>query len=456
MRHTLASSPLLEPILRYTPPRMWWWTSYPAPAMAPVTQRLEETARVRYDDDHAVGHVLLPTEAPDDDPDADRFLDLLARQHDDYPRRAALHHPAVAVGMTDLPDTGCWAVTGYPGAGNMVLQSVLNEIDALRTCVARPPELDTLGPWAQHHEKAVQGWVRRLTEQLGRPLEQSVVSPGNLGQASVRMTFTDGHALILNHLPYAGFVGRNFGAHTPWTTEASRFFHRFGYRRVYLAVRNPIAMIASNAAKTVRPLEHALHDEAWFRDTTGQMVQYLEQADAQRGAFTVVRYEDLTQTPVPTIQQLGRDAQLDLSDAQAAAIWDKVGFKPVTDAGAEHLFDPTADKTQHYSRRHLAVMREEGLDRWFEPFGYALPDPASLPHDGMQPVGDAEKTPSALYGRIDPRSMHEVRDPTLPLWVRSTDPALAEQAQQQIAGTWLRRIFGTLDDHFGKLALRAR
>ena len=399
-------------------------------------------------------HVVLSVEPPEQRKGPQAFLDALRDQHGSINTQPVrLHHPAVAAGLSPLPDLGAWAVNGYPGAGNMVLQGLLNEIDHLRGPIQAPAEPRPLLAWSRDFGAVIDAWVRQFLQQLNHPVEDFVISPGNLGQCSVRVVFRSGATLLLNHLPQADFLGKNYGAHCPWTDEAAAFFPRFGYRRVYHVVRDPIAIMASNAAKTVRPLEHALHDEAWFRGVARQMARYLGQADAQREAYTLIRYEDVITRPVEVIHQLAKDAGVQLDDAGAQTIWDKVGFKPITPAGTEHLFDPTADKTRHYRRRHLEIMREVGLDRWFESYGYTMPEAGALPDGDLEPPTQVEKVPSTLYGRVDPRKMHEVRDPDLPLWIRASDPDLLQEAHTLIRDTWLCRMMETLSDDFGKLAL---
>ncbi|MEM9753190.1 MAG: sulfotransferase domain-containing protein [Planctomycetota bacterium] len=409
---------------------------------------------------------------------ARNFLQDLADLHASTPAETPIHHPAVFAADLAPKYADQWAVTGYPGAGNMVLQGVLGKIDALRKTRDRPDETfawQQVHRYAQHHAEvtrlAVEDLLAEAGQTSGHTLDKLVLAPGHLGQCSVRATLTttssspaDDQAnttFVLNHLPYAGFLDHPYGAHSRWNPEAATFFPAFGYRRVYLAVRNPLATLCSNAAKTVRPLEQALHDPAWFQPTAAQVAEY--HADAQAvlrshpDAYRIVRYEDLIQQPRETIQQLGRDAGVELSEQHADDIWEQVGFKSLTPAGDEHLFNPTADKRPHYRPTHAEWMRDADLISAFTDHGYPVPEASEFPDRPLeQRDAPIEKRPSALYGRIDHRSMHSIRHRPLQLWIRSNEQALAEAFLATLEGSHHLRLLRALDDRFGKLHLQPR
>ncbi len=424
----------------------------------PLIDRAALTPVSTHEGNEPTAHVLLCVPSPAEDTPAD-YVNRLRQLHRQLPRGAVVRHPAALVGLTGIPAGQRWAVTGYPGAGNMVLQGVLQKIDTLRPEPPADPQTREAFELGQHHKAVVNEVVSRLLHTIrrrgSRQLEDFVIGPGHLGQCSIRATFADQTVLLMNHLPYAGFIGHDYGAHARWTREAAAFYRRFGYRRVYHAVRDPLAVLCSNAAKTVRPLEHALHDPAWFEPTAKQLAAYFDAAqavlDKTPDAFKLVRYEDLTGHPHETIQKLGRDAGLDLTNAQADDIWDQVGFKSLTPAGDEHLFNPTADKRPHYRAAHLGMMEHAGLTPWFDRLGYTTPTAGDLPDGPLAPTPTPDKVPSALYGRIDPRAMHECRDPDLPLWIRSNDPKLPHRVAQTLRSSYLGRVMTSLGDAYGRL-----
>ena len=406
-------------------------------------------------------HLLLTGTTDPTPQGAAGFLHALQAHHAGTPPGTPIRHPAVLAADVPLAQAGldAWAVTGYPGTGNVVLQNILMKLDALRPPPGNAALGQTLRRFAEHHAAVVHAVVHELLAEAGSATGHAtpdiVLAPGHLGQCSVRATYADGTALLINHLPHAGFLGQPYGAHSRWTDEAAAFFPRFGYRRVYLAVRDPLAVLCSNAAKTVRPLEHALHDLDWFLPTAKQLAAYDAAAQQHRDAFRVIRYEDLTTDPRSTIQQLGRDADLELSDDQADAIWEAVGFKALTPAGEEHLFNPTADKRPHFRSIHADWINQTKLADAFTAHGYSVPTANDFPQGERLTAEAVTKRPSALYGRIDPRTMHAVRDEDLQLWVRSDDPQLPPALIQALKPTWRARLLHTLDDRFGKLELPA-
>ncbi|MEM1445129.1 MAG: sulfotransferase domain-containing protein [Planctomycetota bacterium] len=406
---------------------------------------------------------------------AERFLDALAKLHAEIPADTPIHHPAVLAANLAPRYADQWAVTGYPGTGNIVLQGVLTKIEALREANATnadQAEWQHVRRYADHHAAVTRVAIEQLLatagQTTGHTLDKLVLAPGHLGQCSVRATLkqtqrqaTNETTFLLNHLPYAGFLGHPYGAHSRWNDEAAAFFPAFGYRRVYLAVRDPLAVLCSNAAKTVRPLEQALHDHDWFHPTAAQIAEYHADAKAvlqtHPEAYRVVRYEDLTKHPRSTIQQLGRDAGLELTDEQADDIWEQVGFKSLTPAGEEHLFNPTADKRPHFRPIHSDWMRDANLDAAFTDHGYAVPKPNEFPDEALeQRDTQVNKRPSALYGRIDHRSMHSIRHRPLQLWIRSNEQTLAEAFLAALEGSHHLRLLAALDDRFGKLHLPPR
>ncbi|MEM9753191.1 MAG: hypothetical protein AAF916_07370 [Planctomycetota bacterium] len=364
-----------------------------------------------------------------------RAVASLRDQHSDVD----ILHPAARAKWLDLPDTGRFAVTGFAGHGNMLLHALLSALDehALGPEASRavPDELEALKYDAAHHGQALQHALTqlhyRIAEQRGTTVKQSTVTGSDrVDAAASRVTFADGQTLLVEGVPYAGFVLNDYGAHVPWDADAVRFFEQTGYRRVYCVVREPLAGIASNAAKTLRPCEPVLHHPAWLDHCATTMADFLQQVDQHREHFRLVRFEDILNQPVPTLHRLARDAGYELTDEEAKAIWGLVGFKPLTPAGREHLVDPLGDKHRLFRRSKYPQLEATGIFRWFEPFGYDLPNPNNLPDEALIPLTDdlVKSTPSLLYGRPDPTRLIHRPLPELRLDLRATDEGLAEVA----------------------------
>ncbi len=372
-----------------------------------------------------------------------------------------LLHPVARAGFTGLPDTGRFAVTGYSGHGNMVVQALLRAIDDTVLGPdekrSRPAAVEQLRIDADHHSQALRAACTELFQtvahELGTGFRDYVVAPGQAADCTVRARFENGETLVLGGVPYAGFVGHDFGAHSFWDERVARFFDRFGYRWVYLVVRDPLAGLASNAAKTTRPLERVLHDKAWFEQAARETAEYLEAADPFRDRFTLLRFEDLLREPVSTITRLAEHAGYELTESQAKDIWDRVGFKPVTDAGVEHLVDPLADKRKHFRRAHLALMDGVGLTPWFERFGYTPPKPDDLEDAPLNPeranaADEKTATPSTLYGRLNPVTLTHRTLENQRVLIRATSPGLADAIQRVLPRHPFALFLRTLGDAF--------
>ncbi|MEM8782831.1 MAG: hypothetical protein AAGE65_08225 [Planctomycetota bacterium] len=345
-------------------------------------------------------------------------------------------HPVARATWMDLPDTGRFAVTGFSGHGNMLMHALLAALDehALGPDKFRPrPErVERLRFDADHHghvlRHAVEQLARRVADARGTTLISYSISGSNrVDAAAARLGFEDRHTLLIEGLPYSGFVGRDYGAHIPWDQDTVGFFRQHGFRRVYCVVREPLAGIASNAAKTLRPCEPILHHPAWLEQCARTTAGFLEQVHAHRERFRLVRFEDLLQRPIESLRRFAKDAGRRLSTQDAQAIWDRVGFKPLTPAGREHLVDPLADKHRLFRRSLYPQLQATGVFDWFKPFGYTPPGPDQLPDQPTVPLTEQliRTTPSLLYGRPDPTQLFLLRVPHRRLDFRATDEALA-------------------------------
>lgn len=352
----------------------------------------------------------------------------------------ALLHPVARAVWLDLPDTGRFLVTGYSGHGNMLVQTLLRALDE-----------HTLGPdehrprptWIQRlrHDADLHGHVLRaaseallasVAQACDTELRDYVVAPHRFDDCEVRARFTDDRVLLIRGLTYAGFLAADFGSHAPWDDTAQRFAQRFGYRRIYAVVRDPLAGLASNAAKTARPHEAALHRADWFAHCAKDSADYLAALHRRRDNVQLIVFEDLLREPIAHLHRFAQDAGYALTDAQANGIWNRIGFRPVTDAGADHFVDPLADKRRHFRKAHLPLLEASGLMPWFDAFGYATPTADDLPDGPLEPPA-SDATPNPLYGRPDPTRLHTLTltDPALD--ILATDAPLADRAAELAA-----------------------
>ena len=106
------------------------------------------------------------------------------------PGSVDLLHPAAVTGWLGLPPHQRFAVTGYSGFGNMLLQAVLREIDQ----ALRPPGMeDSAAPLvtrAEHHTAALRELLEASFAEIARSrattLRDYVVAPGWLADCTAR------------------------------------------------------------------------------------------------------------------------------------------------------------------------------------------------------------------------------------------------------------------------------
>ncbi|MEM7576431.1 MAG: hypothetical protein AAF328_03060 [Planctomycetota bacterium] len=379
------------------------------------------------------------------------------RQTTEEIRPTDVLHPVARAAWINLPDTGRFAVTGFAGHGNMLLHALLAALDqhALGPNDQRPfPEkCASLHYDANHHGQALRHALSQLNQHIAddrRTTVQDYTVSGSdrVDAAAARVQFADGHTLLIEGIPYAGFVGQDYGAHIPWDADTVRFFQQTGFRRVYCIVREPLAGIASNASKTLRPCEPVLHHPAWLDQCARTMANFLSQVDRHREHFRLVRFEDLLEHPIAALRRFADDAGYKLSKHDARAIWDRVGFRPLTPAGHEHLVDPLADKYPLFRRSQYDQLQSSGILDMFTPFGYTQPTPDRLPDAPLVPLTDelVRNAPSLLYGRPDPTQLIHRSLPHLRLEVRATDESLADTAARRVEEDDFVAILRSLGD----------
>jgi hypothetical protein len=123
---------------------------------------------------------------------------------------------------------------------------------------------------------------------------------------------------------------------------------------------------------------YKLSDPAFFTALIAPFKAWLEEFSAVAGKYNVMRWEELISAPVPTILRLAKAMQMDVSAAQAAAIWAKLDHVNLTGAHAHNLrrgHGVVGGWRRWLTNEHLVAMREAGLFEAAGALGYAPPDP---------------------------------------------------------------------------------
>jgi hypothetical protein len=169
----------------------------------------------------------------------------------------------------------------------------------------------------------------------------------------------------------------------------------YAHYRKFASIRNPIGIInssifslnalASEYIQKFLPPEQD-HDELrqnqalykmtdlnFFAGLVSHLKRYLEVFVKVREGYTVMRWEDLIDYPVSTIQSLGRACGLAVADERADAIWRQLDHRNLTGAHRHNYregFGIVGNWRQWLTNHHLRIIRDMGLGPLIETLGY--------------------------------------------------------------------------------------
>jgi len=168
-----------------------------------------------------------------------------------------------------------------------------------------------------------------------------------------------------------------------------------GYRK-FASIRSPIGILnssvfslnplASEYIQKYIPSEldrdelrqhlalYKMTDLDFFGGLVSHLKRYLEAFVPVRDRYAVMRWEDLIDRPVPTIQELASAAGLSVDDSEAAAIWAELDHRNLTGAHKHNYrsgFGIVGNWRKWLTNRHLELIRDIGLGTVTEVLGYA-------------------------------------------------------------------------------------
>jgi hypothetical protein len=215
------------------------------------------------------------------------------------------------------------------------------------------------------------------------------------------------------------FMGHEF------LTES--YLHHFerSNRKVFVALRNPLDVIVSNAFKlrysysnlynhnrglylyemisktnpdlatTLKDGKNVIREQwglvrlnnmEWFKGVASILKDYLLSYLAIRERVHTVKYEDLLIRSEPSLTFICNSLGLDISENKKSELWDKVG-KPISPG---HLFRPGSDKWRKYlSKQHMEILHSMNYEELLSELGYSIdmhvprnqPEPLFLDQD---------------------------------------------------------------------------
>lgn len=344
-----------------------------------------------------------------------------------------------------------WSTTGFPGSGNIVLFYLCRNIkvpeELLKNRDGFQSLMYVLGIWQRH--TLLQCCVR-ITSGIDVDYENMNWYVYLTPYTTNFRTYTkDGKYLVVNNLPDGQFIGRYYQGHDLWTDDSKTIFERSGWN-VFYAVRNPINVMASNAAKTYRPLTHALYNDDWFNYVSNHFSIHMKMALEKRACFNEVRYEDVLAEPRKQILRIADIVGVKLDDGQADDIAGKVLFKKLHE-NPYHYNKPGSDKLGFFTPELIEIMESHGHRELAEAFGYEWPDKDKLPPAPETASRDEE--PIKTNGVIDPCIRIYEEDRGLGVSWHSESGEIVNTLKENLKKDILSRVFIQSMSLFGSVVL---
>jgi hypothetical protein len=303
------------------------------------------------------------------------FAANLARLAPLVPAAVPILHPAALAFAPGVARSGHWAVTGFPGSGNILAHAILRAL--------------------QGDDDLPAGLARHLGDAQALSLRQLVYAcfgalPGfacNIGpglaaphRAWVAVHWDRGW-FVLDGLPYAGWLERPIGTHADWTPDNQAAIEALGYRS-FAVLRHPLDAIQSMLAKLGRKGLDAFAGGPMLERAAQRHRTALEATLRPDARLALIRFEALLADPVAEITRLGTLLGRAVSPDRAAALRDALLFRDLVGGPAPHLRDPLGKAGRGFSDAALALLERRGTRAIAERLGYAWPERgASAPLD---------------------------------------------------------------------------
>lgn len=298
--------------------------------------------------------------------EAGGFAANLARLAPLVPETVPILHPAALAFASGATARGHWALTGFPGSGNILAQSVLRALQGDDDLPAGLP---------RHLGNAQALSLRRLVEATFGALPGFAyhIGPGLAApqRAWVAVHWERGW-FVLDGLPYAGFLERTVGTHADWTPANQAHLEALGYRG-FVVLRHPLDAIRSLLAKLGRSGQDGLAGGPMLERAALRHRTAIEAALRTDARLEPIRFEALLADPVAEIARLGALLGQTVSAESAQALRDALLFRDLVGGPAPHLRDPLGKTGQGFTDGALAVLERCGTRAIADRLGYAWP-----------------------------------------------------------------------------------
>ena len=302
-------------------------------------------------------------------------------------------HPAFLSDFISLDYRAKPSIIGFPGSGNQLLHTILNELYVNQI---HHNSLENLfSSLAREHQTDIQIILdKNLNRFLSNPV--SNIFSDSINNNSYEAHGIDGSMLIsgIKGWPY---LFKNHQSHENISQHVIDKLTRIN-SRIFFALRNPLDVIISNAFKVNEFFDSGfnkanpeicntlcdsnsklredlgilhLNNFEWFEKIATDLKTYMEDYLNLNKYLTTIKYENLLNNPRQTICLMMEKLDMDIKPDKADIIWEKAGLKPISGPG--HFFRPGINKSLKYlNRNHHLILSSLGYDELLSNLGYTI------------------------------------------------------------------------------------
>lgn len=354
-------------------------------------------------------------------------------------------HPVRFAGNFNLSFPGRILENGYPGSGNVLLINITNELLKKKKFPNYNYISNLFSEAAINADTMLDIGLRKLFSPVGLHFYNKQIFDYEF--SFVTAVSEDGQ--FLNFKVGTGSVySANFlSTHEYLDKVKLERFRSMGYLTI-ISLRHPYDIIISNAAKIFinrkEDVPSLLFNFEWFESLAENIKKYMEayiELNYDNSVF-FFKYENIIQKPISEITRLANILSVEISEEEAATIWEKFGFKTLQ---RDHLWRPGYGKFQEFlGPKHYEILQQFGFENILNALEYTSP-PESAFNKLEEPDKEAIREISSehvlgipdlqyyqFYGKrpvITPPFLYTVFEPKMGGEIRSTNQNLLELFQ---------------------------
>ncbi len=331
-----------------------------------------------------------------------RFIDICAGITNRWKIKNKILHPCFLADHLDLDYSGKVFVIGFGGSGNMLLREIL--MNLLPGVIPRT-------------EMTTEEIFERLAfSNLAdvRSILNNFLYIDGMGISSIGLWSLAGNDLfyaatgIDGNVDIKGIKTKLYlqnmtvqRSHEPLSEFLLHKLYKHHYK-IFVPIRNPLDILYARAYKINQDFYYRLMAEdpglaqdlrksdtpvreqwgqarlqskEWFEMKALEMKQYLESYLNICDQVFTVKYEDVIEKPIDTINNICTHLSLERSEKDNLELWKKIGFKSLAKSGAQpgHLFHPGSNVWKiGFTWQNLQILRDLGFESILSELGYVI------------------------------------------------------------------------------------